>query len=85
MFKPEESSPPLTPEREAARQLLNDAERKILEALESDLGRPLTEEEECLALEPGAVIEKPTYGFGSFTAPRRACDDRGAFKKGVPS
>ena len=58
MFKPEEPSPPLTPEREAARQLLNDAERKILEAIESDLRRPLTEEEERLALEPGALIEQ---------------------------
>jgi hypothetical protein len=41
MFKPEERSPPLTPERLAARQKLNDEERKILEAMESDLGRPL--------------------------------------------
>ena len=41
------------------RQKLNDGERKILEALESDLGRPLTEEEERLALEPGALIEEP--------------------------
>jgi hypothetical protein len=49
MFTPEEPSPPLTPERKAARQLLNDGERKILEAMESDLGRPLTEEEERLA------------------------------------
>ena len=47
------------PEREAARQKLNDAERKMLEAMESDLGRPLTEEEERLALEPGALIELP--------------------------
>jgi hypothetical protein len=46
------------PEREAARQLLNDEERKILEAMESDLGRTLTEEEERLALEPGALIEQ---------------------------
>jgi hypothetical protein len=59
MFKPEEPSPPLTPEREAARQLLNEEERKILEAMESDLGRPLTEEEERMALEPGALIEQP--------------------------
>jgi hypothetical protein len=59
VFKPEEPSPPLTPEREAARQLLNDAERKILEAMESELGRPLTEEEERFALEPGALIEQP--------------------------
>jgi hypothetical protein len=59
MFKPEEPSPPLTPERLALRQKLNDGERKILEAMESDLGRPLTEEEERLALEPGAVIEQP--------------------------
>jgi hypothetical protein len=51
MFEPEEPSPPLTPERLAARQKLNDEERKILEAMESDLGRPLTEEEEHLALE----------------------------------
>ena len=46
MFKPEDLSPPLTAEREAARQVLNDAERKVLEAMERDLGRPLTEEEE---------------------------------------
>ena len=59
MFKPEEPSPPLTPEREAARQLLNNAERKILEAMESELGRPLTKEEERFALEPGALIEQP--------------------------
>ena len=59
MFEPEEPSPPLTPERLAARQKLNDEERKILEAMESDLGRPLTEEEEHLALEPGALIEQP--------------------------
>ena len=59
VFQPEERSPPLTPEREAARQLLNDEERKILEAMERDLGRPLTEEEERLALEPGAPIKQP--------------------------
>jgi len=59
MFEPEEPSPPLTPKRLAVRQKLNDGERKILEALESDLGRPLTEEEERLALEPGALIEEP--------------------------
>jgi hypothetical protein len=59
MFKPEEPSPPLTPERLAVRQNLNDGERTILEAIESDLGRPLTEEEERLALEPGALIEQP--------------------------
>lgn len=41
------------------RQKLNDGERKILDAMESELGRPLTEEEERLALEPGAVIEQP--------------------------
>jgi len=34
-------------------------ERKILEAMEGDLDRPLTEEEERLALEPGALIEQP--------------------------
>jgi hypothetical protein len=59
MFKPEEPSPPLTPERLAVRQKLNDEERKILEAIEGDLGRPLTEEEERLALEPGGLIELP--------------------------
>jgi hypothetical protein len=59
VFEPEEPSPPLTPEREAVRQLLNDEERKMLEAMERDLGRPLTEEEEHLALEPGALIEQP--------------------------
>jgi hypothetical protein len=59
MFKPLKASPPLTPERLAARQKLNDEERKILEAMESDHGRPLTEEEERLALEPGALIEQP--------------------------
>jgi hypothetical protein len=59
VFNPEELSPPLTPEREAARQVLNDEEREILEAMERDLGRPLTEEEEHLALEPGALIGQP--------------------------
>jgi hypothetical protein len=59
MFKPEQPSPPLTPERLALRQKLNDGERTILEAMESELGRPLTEEEERLALEPGAVIDQP--------------------------
>jgi hypothetical protein len=59
VFTPAEPSPGLTPEREAARQLLNDEERKILEAMENDLGRTLTEEEERLALEPGALIEQP--------------------------
>ena len=59
VFKPEETSPRLTPEREAARQLLNDEERKMLEAMERDLARPLTKEEEHLALEPGALIEEP--------------------------
>jgi hypothetical protein len=59
MFKPEEPSPPLTPERLAARQRLNDDERKMLAAVERDLGRPLTEEEEHLALEPGPLIEQP--------------------------
>ena len=59
MFKPEEPSPALTPERLAVRQKLNDEEHKILEAIESDLGRPLTEDEERLALEPGALIEQP--------------------------
>jgi hypothetical protein len=37
--------------REAARQLLNDEERKMLRATEHDLGRPLTEQEEHLSLE----------------------------------
>jgi hypothetical protein len=59
VFKPKEPSSPLTPEREAARKLLNDEERQILESMERELGRPLTEEEEHLALEPGALIEPP--------------------------
>ena len=50
---------------ETARQLLNDEERKILEAMESELGRPLTEEEERLALEPGPVIEQPRPSKGA--------------------
>ena len=59
MFEPDQPSPPLTPERLALRQKLNDGERTILEAMESELGRPLTEEEERLALKPGAVIDQP--------------------------
>jgi hypothetical protein len=59
VFKLEEPFPSSRPEREAARQLLNDEEREIFEAMERDLGRPLTGEEEHLALEPGALIEKP--------------------------
>jgi hypothetical protein len=60
MFKPgQPPSPQLTPERLAVRQKLNNEERKILDVMESELGRPLTEEEERLALEPGAVIEQP--------------------------
>jgi hypothetical protein len=59
MFKPEDPSPPLTAEREAARQRLTANERRILETLERDFGRPLTKEEERLALEPGALIEPP--------------------------
>ena len=59
MFKPEEPSPPVTPEREATRQLLNDEERKMVAAMERDLVRPLTEEEERLVLEPGPLIEQP--------------------------
>ena len=51
MSKPEEPSPPLTPEREAARQRLNDGERNMLEEMERELGRLLTEQEEHLALE----------------------------------
>jgi hypothetical protein len=59
MFKPGEPPPPLTPERLAARQRLNDNEREMVEAIERDLGRPLTEQEEHLVLEPGALIEQP--------------------------
>jgi hypothetical protein len=57
-FRPEEPSPPITPEREAARQLLNKEERKMVAAMERDLVRPLTEEEERLVLEPGPLIEQ---------------------------
>jgi hypothetical protein len=59
VLKPEEPSPPLTPEREAARLVLNSEERKTLEWTERDLGRPLTEEEEHLVFEPGPLIEQP--------------------------
>jgi hypothetical protein len=59
VLRPEEPSPPLTPEREAARLVLNDEEHKTLEWAESDLGRPLTEEEEHLVLESGPLIEQP--------------------------
>ena len=59
MFKPGELSSPVTPEREAARQLLNKEERKMVAAMERDLVRPLTEEEERLVLEPGPLIEQP--------------------------
>ena len=58
-FKPDDPSPPITPEREAARQRLNAEKRKMLEAMERDLGRPLTEGEEHLVLDPGALIERP--------------------------
>jgi hypothetical protein len=39
MFKADEPSAPLSPEREAARQLLNDAERSVIRAMERGLGR----------------------------------------------
>jgi hypothetical protein len=39
--------------------MLNDEERKKLERMERDLGRPLTDEEEDLVLEPGPLIEQP--------------------------
>jgi hypothetical protein len=51
MSKPEEPFPPLTPEREAVRQRLNHGERNMLEEMERELGRLLTEQEEHLALE----------------------------------
>jgi hypothetical protein len=59
MFRPEQPSSPVTPERAAARQLLNKEERKMVAAMERDLVRPLTEEEERLVLEPGPLIEQP--------------------------
>jgi hypothetical protein len=59
VLRPEEPSPPLAPEREAARLVLNDKEHKTLEWTERDLGRPLTEEEEHLVLDPGPLIEQP--------------------------
>jgi hypothetical protein len=37
MFRPEEPSSPVTPEREAARQLLNDEERKMVAEMEAIL------------------------------------------------
>jgi hypothetical protein len=74
MFKPEEPSSPLTPERKAARQLLNDAERKMVAAMERDLVRPLTEEEERLVLEPGPLIEHPRPPAKGATVTGRATD-----------
>ena len=59
MFRPEDPSSPVTPEREAARQLLNKEERKMVAAMERDLVRPLTKEEERLVLEPCSLIEQP--------------------------
>jgi hypothetical protein len=56
MFKPDEPSAPLPPEREAARQLLNDHERSVIEAMECGLGRPLTEQEEFLSLEQARAL-----------------------------
>jgi|SRR5580692_8359283 hypothetical protein len=59
MFRPEKPFSPVSPEREAARQLLNDEERKMVAQMERELVRPLTEEEERLVLEPGPLIEQP--------------------------
>jgi hypothetical protein len=52
--------PPLTPEREAARQRLKDGERNMLEEMERELGRLLTEQEEHLALEHTRAQQAPT-------------------------
>ena len=39
--------------------LLSVEERKMVAAMERELVRPLTEEEERLVLEPGPLIEQP--------------------------
>ena len=40
-------------------RMLNNEDRKMVAAMERDLVRPLTEEEERLVLEPGPLIEQP--------------------------
>ena len=50
MFRPREPST-ISPEREAERLRLSEDERAMLQAIERELGRPLTEPEEDLALE----------------------------------
>jgi hypothetical protein len=50
MLRPGEPST-ISPEREAERLRLSEDERVMLQAMERELGRPLTEPEERLALE----------------------------------
>ena len=50
MLRPGEPST-ISPEREAERLRLSEDERAMLQAMERELGRPLTEPEEHLALE----------------------------------
>jgi hypothetical protein len=54
--KLKEPPSPLTTERAA---LVNDEERKMVEAMERELVRPLTEQEKHLVLEPGAPVKRP--------------------------
>jgi hypothetical protein len=63
MCKLDEKTAPLSPERQAARplrvgerQLLSKDERSVIRALERDLGRWLTREEERLALEQARAL-----------------------------
>jgi hypothetical protein len=59
MFQREEPSPPLTPERLAERQKLKRRRAQDSGSDRERPRRPLTEDEERLALEPGALIEQP--------------------------
>ena len=64
VFKPEEPSPPLTPEREAARQVLNDEER---EDIGSDGARP----------RPSVDRGRRTSGSGAWRTHRAATQAKG--------
>jgi hypothetical protein len=55
MLPPGEPST-ISPEREAERLRLSEDERAMLQAMERELGRPLTEPEENLALEQARAL-----------------------------
>jgi hypothetical protein len=58
MYKPDEPSPPLTPERIAARQRMSEEERDVIAMMERDLGRVMTEQEEFLSLEQARHLDE---------------------------